>query len=95
MDKFKNEINENLVTILPKTMKTGIKSIDEKNQGKKKKKKSKGIGGIIPGMKKQKNFTNYTKESPVLDLNVLYTGGHVKDSDEIHHSIIPSLLISF
>lgn len=29
MDKFKKAIGENLVTILPKTMKTGIKAIDE------------------------------------------------------------------
>ena len=75
MGKFKKEINENLITVLPKTMKTGILSIDQATEeSTKQKKKKSGFGNLI-GMRKEKVFQSYTEESLVVpDLNVLYTG---------------------
>lgn len=55
-------------------------------------------------MAKKKKFTNYTKESPVPDLNVLYTrkkkktGLQAENKEQefdLIYSIVPSLIISF
>jgi hypothetical protein len=56
---FVNKINDELVTILPKTMKTGIEITQNE---KSKKKKSSGIS--LPNFKKAKktNFQDYTRD---------------------------------